>query len=62
MSDGNIPARTLSRRQFMRVASLGLAVAALLTPLKRLVPGQRQRTPEKLPWPKGSLFRPRLGK
>ena len=54
--------RALSRRDFLRIASVGLAAAALLTPWKQLLPTLKKRAPEGFHFPNGSLFRPRQRK
>ena len=52
----------VSRRNFLRAAAAGLALAAALAPWKRLLPGKSKDQRGTINFPPGSIFTPRFKK
>jgi hypothetical protein len=52
----------VSRRNFLRAAAAGLALAAAFAPWKRLLPGKSKDQRGTINFPPGSIFTPRLKK
>ena len=50
----------VSRRDFLRLATVGLALATLVAPWRRLIPGGKQGAAEGTQFSPGSLFKPRI--